>query len=585
MPTGDYTKVAVVVLDNYGSGNNVLSGAGEHAIFYQQSDRARMYHSGTFVTSSLPTPLGEPTILVGTYDASIGQGRLYQNGALVGTGTASPHSNPTIQVGAYAGGSHLRGSIPELLVYDRVLTDLEREWIEGMLEERYRSAAAPRVMFSRIPRPAQVLQRDAVNRAQVAVEGTVETPGYDCIELRILRDGSPWSSASQPLVYAGSSAAFSLGSEVVAGLYDYDLVVELLVGSQRTAVREVDSIACGDTFLIAGQSNAVAYDYWGEGLANQSQSPWIRSFGSSIKGSKVVLDLNWGLADGEGGYAHCSIGSWGLRAAELLLQQEQVPMGLVNGAVGGTAIAQHLRNDADPTQISTIYGRLLYRAQLAEISATARALLWYQGESDGEQVAAYAIDFGTLYDAWHQDYPALETIYVFQIRKGCGVQYAGVREFLRTTPDLYPDIEVMSTTAAPLHDGCHYRYAGYRELGDRIARLIARDLHGSPDTQEIDAPNVAAAQLVGPGSDAILLTFRDPDDGLVWEAGSEAYFYLDDATAVTSGSVAGNAILLQLAGPSTATTISYDGHAYDGPWVLNARGVGALTFFDFPITH
>ena len=454
-----------------------------------------------------------------------------------------------------------------------------------MLEERYRSAAAPRVMFSRIPRPAQVLQRDAADRAQVAVEGTVETPGYDHVELRILRDGSPWSTVSQPLVYAGSSAAFSLGSELVAGLHDYDLVVELLAGTRRTEVREVDSVTCGDTFLLVGQSNTVANDYWGEKLANQSQSPWIRSFGSSTTGSDVVHDLSWGLADGEERYAHCAIGAWGLRAAELLLQQEQVPMGLINGAVGGTAIIQHLRNEANPTDLSTIYGRLLYRARIAEVGGEARALLWYQGESDGEQVAAYVTRFGLLYDAWHQDYPALETIYVFQIRKGCGVQYAGVREFLRTTPDLYPDIEVMSTTAAPLHDGCHYRYAGYRELGDRIARLIARDLHGSPDTQEIDAPNVAAAQLVGPGSDAILLTFRDPDDGLVWEAGSEAYFYLDDATAVTSGSVAGNAILLQLAGPSTATTISYDGHAYDGPWVLNARGVGALTFFDFPITH
>ena len=30
MPTGDYTKVAVVTLDDYGSHNNVLSGANEH---------------------------------------------------------------------------------------------------------------------------------------------------------------------------------------------------------------------------------------------------------------------------------------------------------------------------------------------------------------------------------------------------------------------------------------------------------------------------------------------------------------------------------------------------------------------------
>jgi len=52
---------------------------------------------------------------------------------------------------------------------------------------------------------------------------------------------------------------------------------------------------------------------------------------------------------------------------------------------------------------------------------------------------------------------------------------------------------------------------------------------------------------------------------------------------VVSGSVAGNTILLQLAGPSTATLISLDGHSFDGPWITNSRQVGALSFFDVSI--
>ena len=52
---------------------------------------------------------------------------------------------------------------------------------------------------------------------------------------------------------------------------------------------------------------------------------------------------------------------------------------------------------------------------------------------------------------------------------------------------------------------------------------------------------------------------------------------------MTSGTVAGNAILLQLSGSTSATSISYDGHSGDGPWILNARGVGALTFLEFPV--
>jgi hypothetical protein len=584
MPTGSYTKIAVVLLEDYASNNNVFSGASEHAIFYGHTDRAQVYHSGTFVTSSIPTPLHEPTILVATFDSTTGEGRLYQNGALVGTGNAAPHADPALQLGAFASGNNLRGAISEVLLYDRVLTSLERNRIDQLLDARYRTAIPPTVQFTRIPRHAQVLQRDNLDRASVKVEGVVETPGYDSIVLRVQRDGAPWSTAHRPLVYGASGAPFAFDEEVVAGLHDHEVTVILVAGSLRRSVRRIDAVTCGDTLLLNGQSNTVARDYWNEGLANQSQSHWIRSFGSAVVGSSLIFDLNWCLADGEGSYEHGTIGAWGLRAAELIVQEEQVPLGLINGSVGGTEISLHLRNDANPTDTATIYGRLLYRARAAELATTARAMLWYQGESDGEEVAAYTTRFATLHAAWMQDYPALEKTYLFQTRKGCGVNYAGVREFLRTAPDLYPDLEVMSTTAAPQHDGCHYYYAGYRELGDRIARLLLRDLHGSSDTQEIDPPNIASANLVAPSNDTILLTFRDPDDTLVWESGSGAYFLLNDSVSVLSGSATGNTILLQLSGPTTATLISYDGHIGDGPWVSNTRGVGALTFFDFPIT-
>ncbi|MEW6074215.1 MAG: sialate O-acetylesterase [Planctomycetota bacterium] len=583
MPTGDYTKVAVVVLDDYGANNNVLSGATEHALFYGGTDRAQLYHSGTFVTSAVPTPPGEPTILVATYDADTGEGRLYQNGELVGTGVAPPNTDESLQIGAFAGGNFLRGSIPELMLYDRVLSANERGWIEAVLDTRYRTRRAPEVAFSRLPRPGQILQRDASDLAVVLVEGSVETPWYDEIELEVRQDGLPWQMESANLAYAGSSAPFSLSATIAAGLHEYDLIVTLVAGPCRVTVREVDRLACGDTLLVNGQSNAVAGDYWSEELANQSQSPWIRSFGSASVSGDLTLDLHWAIADGEGFNDHGTIGAWALRAAAVLLAQEQVPIGLLNGGVGGTAIASHLRNDADPTDPATIYGRLLYRAQEAGIDTWARALLWYQGESDGEDVAGYTASFAILHGAWLEDYPALEKIYLFQIRKGCGVVGPGVREFHRTAPDIYSDVEVMSTTAAPGHDGCHFQYAGYAELGDRIARLLARDLHGSLDTQEIDPPNISSAWSVGANDDQILLTFRDLDDVLVWEAGSEAYFYFNDATTVVSGSVLGNAILLQLSGSSSATRISYDGHAFDGPWIKNARGVGALTFFDVTV--
>ncbi|NQT86086.1 hypothetical protein HQ560_04935 [bacterium] len=34
---------------------------------------------------------------------------------------------------------------------------------------------------------------------------------------------------------------------------------------------------------------------------------------------------------------------------------------IINGAQGGTRVAQHLRNPEDPKDVETIYGRLLWR--------------------------------------------------------------------------------------------------------------------------------------------------------------------------------------------------------------------------------
>jgi hypothetical protein len=177
----------------------------------------------------------------------------------------------------------------------------------------------------------------------------------------------------------------------------------------------------------------------------------------------------------------------------------------------------------------------------------------------------------------------MKQIYLFQIRDNCGGGGRPIREAQRELIDNSINTYVMSTTAAPFHDGCHFQYMGYRELGDRIARILGRDFYDSTDTQEIDPPNVQGAAWNDAAHTQILLTMRDPDDRLVFDPGAEANFYTDDGVPVVSGTVNGNTVLLQLAGPSVATVVNYDGHPLDGPWFKNARGVGALTFFGVAI--
>ncbi|HEX9795081.1 MAG TPA: sialate O-acetylesterase, partial [Planctomycetota bacterium] len=266
------------------------------------------------------------------------------------------------------------------------------------------TAALPaQVVVVEAPVRGQLYARDlATNQANVPVIGVVRTPGMSRMHLLVARGGVAWSSATVDLAYAGGEAPFSFSAPIDAGWHDYTFELRLEGGGSNRSLGKIRGVVCGDAFLVNGQSNAVASDYHAEGLGNTSQSRWIRSYGSStFYASQVTLDTEWHLADGNGQYAAGAVGAWALRAAELLVNRYQVPIALLNGAVGGTTLFQHQRNDADPEDLNTIYGRLLYRSRLSGLRDKARAMLWHQGESDGGTApAAFTAAYGALRDDW-----------------------------------------------------------------------------------------------------------------------------------------------------------------------------------------
>lgn len=587
-----------------------------------------------------------------------------------------------------------------------------------------------------LPLNRAVLARNANNVASLTIAGSVAAPGYERISLLIERDGQSWQTRDFELVYQDGSAPFSLNVSLPAGLISYNLRLSLKKQIQEFFLAERHDLAVGDHILIQGQSNAVAGDYWGENLANQSQSRWIRSFGTdSLDGNETAADLTWDIADGGAIHSHAAVGTWALRLAELIMEREQVAVAVLNGAVGGTLISQHLRNNQNPEDLSTIYGRFLFRARKADMAAHARYLIWYQGESDGygwgssSNAYLYPTRFEALRAAWKSDFPALEKIYEFQVHQGCGLDhprdaslildfydqngqrlggqtvpflatsgwaeyqlpveappsttamlyaflpsgvgpiyfddasitdpaksqfllnpgfenglrfpdnweslkdgnyvwadsgshagkkamrldsvsavsmlyqaagasagttylasiwaraevtdsYLDVREVLRQLPQQYDDLVVMSTNAAPDHDGCHYRYAGYRELGDRIARQVMRDFYNGTELDQIDPPNAVAAYFSD--DQTIVIEVTPPETEITLQAGAEREFFIDGARVV-AGAGDGATIILHLDQPTTARKLSYLSHAGTGPDVVNGRGIGLLAFYELTV--
>jgi|FLOH01.1.fsa_nt_gi hypothetical protein len=443
-------------------------------------------------------------------------------------------------------------------------------------------AQTPTVEFLTHPVDGQLYPRDAQSLADVRISGQVHQAGWQRIFVIANRDGIPFSVQAQQLHYHGGKAAFDLGLKIRAERHAYSFRVMLMNGAHTQQVGAADNVVAGDVFLIQGQSNAVAWDALGEGLANREQSPWVRSFGTATATSWIsARDKNWYQADGQTALDKGSVGAWGLRMGRLLVDSTNIPVAILNGAVGATAIRYHLPKEGDHGDTHKMYGRLLTRARNAGVANSVRAMIWHQGESDGSDARNYAKKFSQLHNAWLEDYPSLEMVYMFQVREGCGQPSVELREVQRSLKDHLPLLQVMSTTAVPGHDGCHYHYAGYQEFASRITRLIARDLYGSGVTQDIDAPDLDSVSFTTPLHQELRLVFRDADDTLHLDLGALQDFELTDGVTVTNATVSANTILLTLSGPTTSRTLAYNGHSghrIGGGWITNARGIGALTF-------
>jgi len=442
------------------------------------------------------------------------------------------------------------------------------------------AALAQQVQLDAFPKTGQLVPRAADNLGTIEIAGTVLEAGWAEIVVRTSTRAGLIDEQILPLQYSGGQAAFATSGKIRAGLRDYQVCLSLRGGGGEQIVALANTVVCGDVYLVNGQSNAVALDYWDQGKANQSQSWWVRSFGTSALGSnRVRNNHNWYLAEGARQSAPGAVGTWALDLGARIVAAEGVPVAILNGAVGATPIRWHQRTDDQPADTSNIYGRLLYRARAASLAQHARAMFWYQGEADGAIGQLYAQRFDQLISDWREDYPALEKVYVMQVRQGCGADaQSDVFEAQRQLAVQHPEVELMSTSAQRLHDDCHYRYGGYIQLASQLARLVGRDLYGRSMPDAAQPPDAIAAWRSNATGDQITLEFDAAADGLQVESGAESTFLFTDGAQVQSIQVQGNQLIMQLDRATQSTTLRYSGSVGAGPTIANRLGVGALLF-------
>lgn len=437
------------------------------------------------------------------------------------------------------------------------------------------------------PQQGQFYARDDRNLGTLHYNGKLDpklAPNATEVYLKLFADEK---LVTTKIVSVGSDASYAFSVDLTPGLIKYHIEFGIPDGP---VLDRVGDIVCGDAYIIDGQSNALATDT--SEMSPAETSTWIRSYASASQNAKDnegnlwVLPV-WKAREGQ----RAELGWWGMELAKRLVENQRMPIFMINAAVGGTRIDQHQRNMQDPTDLSTIYGRMLWRVERAKLTHGIRAILWHQGENDqgadgptgGFGWETYHPFFVEMAAGWKQDFPNVSRYYVFQIwpnscamggRFGSGDM---LREQQRTLPRLFSNMKILSTLGVEPPGGCHFPLEGWGKFAEMVQPLIEQDFYGRAHTETWTAPNLLRASI-DESRRKIELVFDQP---VKWDNRLVGEFYLDGVKGkVEGGSVEGNTLTLKLTEPTTATRITY---LKEIDWkqdrlLLGENGIAALSF-------
>ncbi len=597
----DYSIAVVASITNSSKLNNLVSGS-NHALWLNSDLYPRMLHYSFSHQEIAAVPMwpSSPSTVLGLFSSADNQAKLFVNGEFADSSYLDDCKDSTLLIGSYQRGYFLDGEIQEVMLFDRELSPPEVAALDSYLRARYNIAhgiPAPRPdsTFSVVPKKLELYPRGADDSASIPVVGTLFRPGFDSAYVLLYKNGKVISRLPSALSYTGNSAKLTFTPRIHAELSEYRIEVHVKSSFLDSVVALADSIVCGDAFLIDGQSNAV-YGYEVDTFRNE----YCRTFGQHYSQNK--RDTTWDRAIAFKWGDNNSVGAWGQRIQRNLLEKAGIPSCCINGSQSGTGILSHERDSSNKYDLRTVYGRLLFRATQAHVLEGIHAVYWDQGElnyADG-----YYDNFVRLYRSWKEDYPNLQKVYLTQNRPNyCGWGNIDLRDVQRMIPASIPGVEAISTGNIAGQDGCHFHDRGYDALGDRLFASLARDFYNATDTNDLRSPNAIYAYYTDPSHTRIAILFTprgvqlsSTSDTIV--AGKlqtlKDYLYPDDTTShVGSLSFSRDTLFINLEHASNAQSIGYlpdqyyngTDSIYEGPWIVNSRGIGALLWHHLPISN
>jgi len=441
-----------------------------------------------------------------------------------------------------------------------------------------------------MPVEGQFYARDDSGEGTLYCRGALKEKAEE-VFLRVFMDGMAYAQENRT---PGKDGSYAFAVKLAPALVKYRIEFGTRTGGSETVLHRAGDIVCGDAYLIDGQSNALATDTHEE--SPRVTNEWVRSYGHPRFFKDGQRENLWCKPVWKAQKEHLAeLGWWGMELANRLVESQNIPIFIINGARGGTRIDQHQRNDENPTDLDTIYGRMLWRVKQARLTHGIRAVIWHQGENDqgaagpdgGYGWETYQRYFVEMSADWKRDFPNVTRYYVFQIWPNACAMGSGngdmLREKQRSLARLYSNMAMLSTLGIQPGGSCHYPLEGWSVFARRIQRLLERDFYGGQVDGPITSPNLVRAYYAHAARRSIALEFDQP---VVWDDLLASQFYLDDAEGIVfSGAVTDNVLTLTLKEPAAFERITY---LKEMSWKPNnilfgKNGMAALTFCDVTI--
>lgn len=333
------------------------------------------------------------------------------------------------------------------------------------------------VSISAVDKPQQnghFAEIDPTGKGKIYFIGNLSCPGATKPSTRIytvFKNGVSQSSLVKSCTWVGNGCAITDTISITPdSLKFFKITLSFNAGASSYTA---DSILVGLTFLSCGQSNNVASTNQTQTFIVSQKDIFIRGWGMQGISNPVnpTYDKICYLANPDNYGTMGSVGYVNFNLAKLLKDSLHLPICIINGAVSGTVISTHQRNDALPTDNTTIYGRMLLRYKGSKFKKPL-FLVWHQGETDAANHmtrSTYLNWFNQLKADWAQDYGSSTPIIVVQIGDSpCGASaLEAVR--IQNLQRKLGNIQVPISGITPRNNAhCHFRTLGYNEIGERI---------------------------------------------------------------------------------------------------------------------